>query len=94
MGEAAAKVKRMDYFVPALGKGAEMLDGSREEIIDTADRVGESQRRVEIMARIFAYIVHKGGVADDSAAELVGRRKKDRSSRFSNGHRHRFRCGA
>jgi electron transfer flavoprotein beta subunit len=33
-GAAAAKVKRMDYFVPALGKGAEMLQGSREEIID------------------------------------------------------------
>ena len=30
------------------------------------------------MARIFAYIVHKGGVADDSAAELAGRGKKDR----------------
>jgi len=34
VGEAAAKVKRLDYFVPALGKGAEMLTGSREEIID------------------------------------------------------------
>jgi electron transfer flavoprotein beta subunit len=34
VGEAAAKVKRMDYFVPAAGKGAEMLTGSREEIID------------------------------------------------------------
>ena len=34
VGAAAAKVKRMDYFVPALGKGAEMLQGSREEIID------------------------------------------------------------
>ena len=34
VGEAAAKVKRVDYFVPALGKGAEMLEGSREEIID------------------------------------------------------------
>ena len=33
VGEAAAKVKRQDYFVPALGKGAEMLKGSREEII-------------------------------------------------------------
>jgi electron transfer flavoprotein beta subunit len=32
-GEAAAKVKRLDYFVPALGKGAEMLHGDREEII-------------------------------------------------------------
>jgi electron transfer flavoprotein beta subunit len=34
VGEAAAKLKRDDYFVPALGKGAEMLEGSSEEIID------------------------------------------------------------
>ena len=34
VGGAAAKVKRMDYFVPALGKGAEMLRGSREENVD------------------------------------------------------------
>ena len=34
VGEAAAKVKRVDYFVPAVGKGAEMLHGSREENID------------------------------------------------------------
>jgi electron transfer flavoprotein beta subunit len=34
VGEAAAKVRRLDYFVPALGKGAEMLQGSREENID------------------------------------------------------------
>jgi electron transfer flavoprotein beta subunit len=34
VGEAAAKVKRGDYFLPALGKGAEMLEGSREEVID------------------------------------------------------------
>jgi electron transfer flavoprotein beta subunit len=34
VGEAAAKVNRVDYFLPALGKGAEMLEGSREEIID------------------------------------------------------------
>jgi electron transfer flavoprotein beta subunit len=33
VGAGAAKVKRMDYFVPALGKGAEMLTGSTEEII-------------------------------------------------------------
>ena len=33
VGVAAAKVRRDDYFVPALGKGAEMLDGSREENI-------------------------------------------------------------
>lgn len=34
VGEAAAKVKRLDYFVPTLGKGAEILHGSREENID------------------------------------------------------------
>ena len=34
VGASGAKVKRVDYFVPALGKGAEMLDGSREENID------------------------------------------------------------
>jgi electron transfer flavoprotein beta subunit len=38
VGEAGAKVKRIDYFVPALGKGAEMLRGKREE---NADRVLE-----------------------------------------------------
>jgi electron transfer flavoprotein beta subunit len=34
VGDTAAKVKRVDYFVPALGKGAEMMQGSREENID------------------------------------------------------------
>jgi electron transfer flavoprotein beta subunit len=34
VGEAAAKVIREDYFVPALGKGAEMLGGSRDENIE------------------------------------------------------------
>ena len=34
VGEAAAKVKRVNYFLPALGKGAEILNGSREEKID------------------------------------------------------------
>lgn len=34
VGDAAAKVKRVDYFVPPLGKGAEMLTGGREEMID------------------------------------------------------------
>jgi electron transfer flavoprotein beta subunit len=34
VGKIAAKVQRTDYFVPALGKGAEMLGGSREEVID------------------------------------------------------------
>ena len=34
VGEAAAKVKRVDYFVPTLGKGAEMLSGTREENVE------------------------------------------------------------
>src|SRR5271165_5372077 len=34
VGEAAAKVKCDDYFVPALGKGAEILQGTSEEIAD------------------------------------------------------------
>ena len=34
VGQSAAKVKRVDYFVPALGKGAEMLAGTREENIE------------------------------------------------------------
>jgi electron transfer flavoprotein beta subunit len=34
VGEAGAKVKRVDYFIPALGKGAEILQGGREENID------------------------------------------------------------
>ncbi len=33
-GESAAKVKRIDYFVPPLGEGAEMLEGSTDEIVD------------------------------------------------------------
>jgi electron transfer flavoprotein beta subunit len=33
-GNSAAKVRRIDYFVPSLGKGAEILHGSREENID------------------------------------------------------------
>ncbi|HTT20251.1 MAG TPA: electron transfer flavoprotein subunit beta/FixA family protein [Candidatus Sulfotelmatobacter sp.] len=34
IGEGGAKVKRVDYFFPALAKGAEILHGSREENID------------------------------------------------------------
>ncbi len=34
VGEAGAKVKRLDYFVPEFGEGAEMLEGSTEEIIE------------------------------------------------------------
>ncbi len=35
VGEAAARVKRQDYFVPAVGKGAEMLTGTRDANVDT-----------------------------------------------------------
>jgi electron transfer flavoprotein beta subunit len=34
VGNTGAKVKRLDYFVPQLGEGADMLEGSTEEIID------------------------------------------------------------
>jgi electron transfer flavoprotein beta subunit len=34
VGVAGAKVKRDDYFVPVAGTGAEMLQGSSEEIVD------------------------------------------------------------
>jgi electron transfer flavoprotein beta subunit len=34
VGAAGAKVKRVNYFVPALGKTAEMLTGSREENVE------------------------------------------------------------
>jgi electron transfer flavoprotein beta subunit len=34
VGASVAKVKRLDYFTPQLGKGAEMLEGSTEEIVD------------------------------------------------------------
>jgi electron transfer flavoprotein beta subunit len=33
VGAAAAKVKRLDYFLPDMGEGAEMLEGDSEEII-------------------------------------------------------------
>lgn len=34
VGAAAAKTKRVDYFLPPQGKGAEMWQGSREENVD------------------------------------------------------------
>jgi len=33
VGDAAARVKRLDYFVPEAGAGAQMLNGSQEESI-------------------------------------------------------------
>ena len=46
VGVRAAKVIRMDYFVPTLGKGAEMLTGGREENA----------------ARVLEFIAAKGGL--------------------------------
>ncbi len=34
VGESGAKVKRLDYFMPELGEGAEILEGSMEEIAE------------------------------------------------------------
>ncbi len=34
VGEQAARVRRVDYFVPVLGKGAQMLEGSNEELAE------------------------------------------------------------
>jgi electron transfer flavoprotein beta subunit len=34
VGAAGANVRRTDYFIPVLGKGAQMLEGSREENIE------------------------------------------------------------
>lgn len=34
VGDAGAKIKRLDYFVPEPGEGAEMLEGSTDEIIE------------------------------------------------------------
>mmetsp|Transcript_9767 Transcript_9767/g.5098 ORF Transcript_9767/g.5098 Transcript_9767/m.5098 type:complete len:262 (+) Transcript_9767:61-846(+) len=34
VGDLGAKTKRVDYFVPDLGKGAQMLEGSSDEIIE------------------------------------------------------------
>ena len=34
VGAAAAKAARVDYFVPVLGRGAEMLKGDRDAVID------------------------------------------------------------
>ncbi|OQY59455.1 MAG: electron transfer flavoprotein subunit beta [Desulfobacteraceae bacterium 4572_88] len=34
VGDAGAKVRRVDYFMPDLGEGAEMLEGSTDEIIE------------------------------------------------------------
>jgi electron transfer flavoprotein beta subunit len=34
VGPLAAKIRRVDYFLPAAGRGAEMLYGKPEEIAD------------------------------------------------------------
>ncbi|MDL2330032.1 electron transfer flavoprotein subunit beta/FixA family protein [Desulfosarcina sp. OttesenSCG-928-A07] len=46
VGTAGEKVKRLDYFVPVLGEGAEMLEGSTEDII----------------AKLIEYLKAKGGL--------------------------------
>ncbi len=46
------------------------------------------------MARIFAYIAHKGGVADDTAGELLAAAKQDRPGAISDRRCHRMGRGA
>jgi electron transfer flavoprotein beta subunit len=46
IGDSGAQVKRIDYFVPELGEGAEILEGSHEEIAD----------------KLIEYLKAKGGI--------------------------------
>jgi electron transfer flavoprotein beta subunit len=46
VGESAAKVRRVGYFVPAMGNGAEMLHGTREENVE----------------KVFELVAAKGGL--------------------------------
>jgi len=34
VGDSGARVKRIDYFVPQFGEGAEILEGSNEEVAE------------------------------------------------------------
>jgi electron transfer flavoprotein beta subunit len=34
VGSAAARVRRLDYFVPEMGEGAEMLEGGMDDIVE------------------------------------------------------------
>jgi electron transfer flavoprotein beta subunit len=75
---------------PRAGQGRRDAQGQPGRKRRQSSGVSGSQRRVEIMARIFAYIVHKGGVADDSAAELAAAAKKIDPRCFAYGHSHRL----
>ena len=76
VGAAAAKVQRLNYFVPAGGPRRGDVAGQPRRGRREADGAAESQRRVELMPRIFAFIVHKAGVADDTALELAAAARK------------------
>ncbi len=43
VGEAGAKVRRLEYFVPDLGEGAEILEGSTEEVIEKLIEILKAQ---------------------------------------------------
>ena len=34
VGQSSAKLKRLDYFMPEIGEGAEMLEGDTDEIVE------------------------------------------------------------
>lgn len=46
VGETAAKVKKVDYFIPEMGEGAELLEGSMEEMAE----------------KLVEYLKSKGGI--------------------------------
>ncbi len=58
------------------GQGGGDAAGGPRRSNRAVTRLIESQRRVELMPRIFAYIVHKSGIPDDTAAELPSAARK------------------
>ncbi len=57
VGQAGAKVSRVDYFVPVLGKGAEMLAGSTDE---GAEMLAGSTD--ELVEKTIELLKSKGGI--------------------------------
>ena len=75
VGAAGAKVKRVDYFVPPAGAGRRDAHGKHRGSRRQAGRSPEGQGRDQVMdAKVFVFVAHTDGKADDSALELVDRR--------------------
>ncbi len=76
VGEAAAKSEAHGLLRARTRQGSRDSPGQPGRNHRQSDWLAESQGRAEVMARIFAYIAHKGGAVDDSAAELQLRQKR------------------